>query len=80
MEKFFTLPRCFFFGVIAPFNLEELDFWQYDTILLIQDFDGMLKVHQVSIKWCHFWQYDIHGCLQALLQLGYVKDIIKSYQ
>jgi hypothetical protein len=36
MKKVLTFPNFFFFGVVAPLNLEELDhFVPCDTILLI---------------------------------------------
>jgi hypothetical protein len=69
-EKILAFPCCFFFGVVAPLGLEELDYFMpCDTILLIQDFDWMLGVRQVSPERCHFRQQDVHGCLQAFLQL-----------
>jgi hypothetical protein len=44
-EELFTFPCCFFFDMIAPLNLKELDFLtSHDTILLIQDFDRKLRV------------------------------------
>jgi hypothetical protein len=40
MKKVLFFPSCFFFGMIAPLDLEELDgFTPCDTILLIQDLD-----------------------------------------
>jgi hypothetical protein len=70
MEEVLIFPSCFFFGVIAPLYLEELDcFTPRDTILLIQDLDRVLGLRQVSLEWCHFRQHDIHRCLQTLLQL-----------
>jgi hypothetical protein len=43
MEEVFAFPSCFFFRVIAPLYLEELDcFPPHDTILLIQDLDRVL--------------------------------------
>jgi hypothetical protein len=45
MEEVFTFPCCFFFRVVAPSYLEELDcFTPRDTILLIQDLDRVLGV------------------------------------
>jgi hypothetical protein len=69
-EEVFAFPCCFFFRVVAPLYLEELDcFSPCDTILLIQDFDRVLGLRQVSHERCHFRQYDVHRCLQTLLQL-----------
>jgi hypothetical protein len=49
-EKVFTFPSGFFFGMVTPLQLEELDsFVLCDTVLLIQDLDRMLGVHQVSL-------------------------------
>jgi hypothetical protein len=39
MKKVLFLPSCFFFSVVAPLYLEELDGFTPDTILMIQDFD-----------------------------------------
>jgi hypothetical protein len=70
MEEGLAFPSCFFFRVVAPLYLEELDcFTPHDTILLIQDFDQVLGVRQVSLERCHFGQHDVHRCLQTLLQL-----------
>jgi hypothetical protein len=45
MEEVFTLPSCFFFGMVAPLNLEELDrLATCDMILLIHDFDRVLGI------------------------------------
>jgi hypothetical protein len=44
-EEVLTFPRCFFFRVVAPLNLEEIDcFTPHDTILLIQDLDWVLGI------------------------------------
>jgi hypothetical protein len=69
-EEVLAFPCCFFFRVVAPLYLEELDcFTPRDMILLIQDLDWMLGVRQVSLEQCHFRQHDVHRCLQTLLQL-----------
>jgi hypothetical protein len=55
MEGVFAFSSCFFFRVVAPSYLEELDcFTHRDTILLIQDLDRVLGVRQVSVERCHF--------------------------
>jgi hypothetical protein len=44
-EEVLAFPSCFFFRVVVPLYLEELDcFMPHDTILLIQDLDQVLKV------------------------------------
>jgi hypothetical protein len=69
-EEVLTFPCCFFFRVVAPLYLEELDcFTPHDMILLIQDLDWVLGVRQVSLERCHFGQHNVHMCLQTLLQL-----------
>ncbi len=78
-EKVLTFPNCFFFRVVAPLYLEELDcFMPRDMILLIQDLDQVLRVRQVSLEQCHFWQYNIHRCFQTLPQLWHVEDVMNS--
>jgi hypothetical protein len=78
-KKVLTFLSCFFFSVVAPMYLEELDcFMPCDTILLIQDFDWVLGVRQVSLERCHFMQHDIHVCLLAFLQFQYVEDVVNS--
>jgi hypothetical protein len=70
MEEVFAFPSCFFFRVVAPLYLKELDcFTPHDMILLIQDLDRVLRVRQVSLERCHFRQHDVHRCLQTLRQL-----------
>jgi hypothetical protein len=54
MEEFITLISGFFFTMIDPLYLEELDsLAPCDTVLLIQDLDRMLGVHQISLEWYH---------------------------
>jgi hypothetical protein len=54
MEEFFTFLSGFFFGMVAPLHLEELNsFTLGDTAFLIQDLDRMLRVCQVSLEWSH---------------------------
>jgi hypothetical protein len=70
MKKVLAFPSCFFFRVVAPLYIEELNcFTPCDMILLIKDFDWLLWVRQVSLEQCHFRQHEVHGCLQAFLQL-----------
>jgi hypothetical protein len=80
MEEFFTLPRDLFFGMVAPLYLEELNGLAPGDILLIQDLDRVIRIGQICFERCHFRQYNIHECLQPLLQLRYVEDIVNSYQ
>jgi hypothetical protein len=78
-KEVLAFPSRFFFRVIAPLYLEELDcFMPRDTILLIQDLDWVLGVRQVSLEQCHFRQHDVHRCLQAFLQLRHVEDVMNS--
>jgi hypothetical protein len=50
-DEALTFPSCFFFRVVAPLYLEELEcFTPPDTILLIQDLDRVLGVRQVGLK------------------------------
>jgi hypothetical protein len=71
MEEIFTLPSGFFFGMVAPLHLEELDnFAPVDMTFLIQDLDRMLGVCQVTSSGAmlgnttsigafkHFFSYD----------------------
>jgi hypothetical protein len=45
MKEVLALAHCFFVTMIAPLNLEELDHLvNRDTILLIQDLDGVLGI------------------------------------
>jgi hypothetical protein len=79
MKKVLAFPCCFFFSVVGPLYLEELDgFTPCDMILLIQDFDWVLEVRHVSLERCHFRQHDVHGCVQSFLQLRYVEDVVNS--
>jgi hypothetical protein len=44
-KEVLTFQSCFFLSVVDPLYLEELDrFMAHDTILLIQDLDGVLGV------------------------------------
>jgi hypothetical protein len=70
MKQVLAFPSCFFFKVIAPLYLEELDrFTPRDMILLIQDLDWVLGVRQVSLERCHFRQHNVHRSLQTFPQL-----------
>jgi hypothetical protein len=45
MKEVLAFPCCFFLSVVTPLYLEELDrLTPRDTILLIQDLDGVLGV------------------------------------
>jgi hypothetical protein len=49
-----TFPCFFFYNMVTPLNLEELDhFAPHDMTLLIQDLDRVLRIRQVSLKRCH---------------------------
>jgi hypothetical protein len=81
IEKIFTLLCCFFYHMVAPLDLVELGHLApCDTTLLVQDLARMLGICHVCLKRCHFRQYNIHECLQLLLQLRYVEDIMNSCQ
>jgi hypothetical protein len=81
MKQILAFPCIFFFGMIAPMYLEELDHLApHDTIFFIQDLDWVLGVCQIFLERCHFWQYHIHRYLQALLQLQHVEDVMNSSQ
>jgi hypothetical protein len=70
MEEVFTFPSSFFFRIVTPLNLEELNgLASSHTILLTQDLDRVLGIGQISFERCHFRQYNILECLQALLLL-----------
>jgi hypothetical protein len=50
--------------MIAPLYLEELNHVApRDTVLLIQDLDGVVGVGLVRLKQSHIKQYNIHECL-----------------
>jgi hypothetical protein len=67
-KEVLALAHCFFVTMIAPLNLEELDHLvNRDTILLIQDLDGVLGICQICLERCHVRQYNIHGTLQTHL-------------
>jgi hypothetical protein len=79
MEDVLAFPSCFFFRVVDPLYLEELDcFMPRNKILLIQDPDWVLGVQQVDLEWCHFGQHDVHRSLQTLLQLRDMEDVVNS--
>jgi hypothetical protein len=79
MEEVFIFPSCFFFRLVAPLYIEELDcFTPRNMIRLIQDLDLVLGVRQVSLEQCHFRQHNVHRCLQTLLQLRHMKDVVNS--
>jgi hypothetical protein len=45
MKELLDFSCCFFFRVVVPLYLEELDcFMPHDTVLLIQDLDWVLGV------------------------------------
>jgi hypothetical protein len=67
-EKVLTFPCCFFYRVVAPLDLVELDrLASCDTTLLVQDLNRMFGICQVRLEWRHFRQYNIHECFQTLL-------------
>jgi hypothetical protein len=55
MEEILVFPCSFFYNMVAPMDLEELDHLPpCDTALLIQDLDRVLEICQICLEQCHF--------------------------
>jgi hypothetical protein len=72
-------PRGFVLGVVIPLNSIELSgLLASDSVLLIQNLDGIGLVRHVWLQWHGIFNYYISRRLQASFELGDKKHIVNS--
>jgi hypothetical protein len=72
-------PRCFIFGVIIPLDLvEPSSLVARDSVLLVDNLDGMCLVHQIKFQWDIVFDNNIGQRLQTSFELGDMKHIMIS--
>jgi hypothetical protein len=76
-QKLLTFPRGFVFGVIILLDLvEPSSLVTYDSVLLVESFDGICLVRQIRFQWDGVFNSHICWRLQTSLELGDMKHII----
>jgi hypothetical protein len=75
------LPRGFIFKVIISLDLVELSsLVTRDSVLLIENLDGMCCVSQIGLQWNGVFDNHISRRFQASFELGDVEHIMYSQQ
>jgi hypothetical protein len=70
-------PRGFIFGVIIPLGLvEPSGLVTCDSVLLVENLDGMCLVCQIRFQWDGVFDNHICWRLQTSLELGDMKHIM----
>jgi hypothetical protein len=90
-EKIFTLLCCFFYHLVAPLDLIELDrLAPCDMTLLVQDLHRMFGICQICFEWCPLLAIqhprvpsntsltEIHGRCRELLPMAVVNPACMS--
>ena len=73
----FTLPGCFFFRMVRPLDLEELDgFITSLPFRFIQDADRMLAVSQILLNVQLFMINPTSRIFETTPELGYMEHIM----
>jgi hypothetical protein len=72
-------PRDFIFGLVIPLHFVKLSgLVLSDSVLLVQNLDGMCLVCQVWLQWNGVLNYHIDWRLQTSFELGDMKHVINS--
>jgi hypothetical protein len=72
-------PRGFVFGVIIPLDLvEPSSLVACDSVLFIENLDGICLVHQIRFQWDGVFDNHICWRLQTSLELGDMKHIMND--
>jgi hypothetical protein len=72
-------PRGFIFRVIIPLDLvEPSSLVVRDSVLLVENFDGMCLVRQIRFQWDGVFDNNISQRLQTSFELGDMKHNMNS--
>jgi hypothetical protein len=74
-------PRDFIFGVIIPLDLvEPSSLVAHDSVLLIENLDGMCLVRQIRFQWDDVFDNNTGQRFQTSFELRDVEHIMYSRQ
>jgi hypothetical protein len=72
-------PRGFIFGVVIPLDLvESSSLIMCDSVLLVENLDGICLVCQIRFQWDGVFDNNINRRLQTSFELGDMKHIMNS--
>jgi hypothetical protein len=72
-------PRGFVFRVVIPLDLvEPSSLVACDSLLLVENLDGMFLVRQIRFQWDGVFDNHISRRLQTSFELGDIKHIVHS--
>jgi hypothetical protein len=72
-------PRGSIFGVIIPLDLvEPSSLFACDSVLLVENLDGICLVCQIRFQWDGVFDNNISQRLQTSFELGDMKHIMNS--
>jgi hypothetical protein len=76
-----VFPRGFIFGVIIALNLvEPSSLFARDSVLLVENLDGMCLVGQIGFQWDGIFYNNIGRRFQTSFKLGDMEHIMYSRQ
>jgi hypothetical protein len=76
-QELLTLPRGFIFRVLIPLDLVELSgLVACDSVLLVENLDGICLVRQIRFQWDGVFNNHICWRLQTSLELGDMKYVM----
>jgi hypothetical protein len=79
LQEFLMFPRGFVFGVVIPLDLvEPSSLVVCDSVLLVENLDGMCLVCQIRFQWDGVFDNNIGRRLQTSFELGDMKHIVHS--
>jgi hypothetical protein len=72
-------PHDFIFGVVIPLDLvEPSSLIVCDSVLLVENLDGMCLIHQIRFQWDGVFDNNINRWLKTSFELGDMKHIMNS--
>jgi hypothetical protein len=72
-------PCGFIFGVVIPLDLVELSSLAVcDSVLLVEDLDGICFICQIRFQWDDVFDNNVGRRLQTSFELGDMKHIVNS--
>jgi hypothetical protein len=78
-QEFLMLPHGFIFGVIIPLDLVEPScFVAHDSVLLVENLDGIWLIYQIWFQWDGVFDNNIGRRLQISFELRDMKHIMNT--
>jgi hypothetical protein len=78
-QEFLMFPRGSIFGVVIPLDLVEPScLFACDSVLLVENLDGICLVCQIRVQWDGVFDNNISQRLQTSFELGDMEHIMNS--